>query len=77
MKLIYWDVMAEDWSSKSTPEMIYEKLMLRTSSNSIICLHDAGENSGGAKDAPLNTIEALKKAIPSLKEKGYKFVLPE
>ena len=31
MKLIYWDVMAEDWSSKSTPDMIYEKLMQRTS----------------------------------------------
>ncbi|MEG0249462.1 MAG: polysaccharide deacetylase family protein [Peptostreptococcus sp.] len=77
MKLVYWDVMAEDWSAKSTPDMIYEKLMQRTTSNSIICLHDAGENSGGAKGAPLNTIEALKKAIPSLKEKGYKFILPE
>ena len=77
MKLIYWDVMAEDWSEKSNPESIYEKLIKRTSNNSIICLHDAGENSGGSKGAPLNTIEALKLAIPTLKEKGYKFILPE
>ena len=77
MKLIYWDVMAEDWSAKSTPETIYEKLMMRTSPRSIICLHDAGENSGGAKGAPLNTIAGLEKAIPKLKEKGYKFILPQ
>ncbi len=77
MKLIYWDVMAEDWSAKSTPETIYEKLMKRTGKRSIICLHDAGENSGGAKDAPLNTIAGLEKALPKLLEKGYKFILPE
>ena len=77
MKLIYWDVMAEDWSAKSTPETIYEKLMRRTTPRSIICLHDAGENSGGAKGAPLNTIAGLEKALPALKEKGYRFILPE
>lgn len=77
MKLIYWDVMAEDWSAKSTPETIYEKLMRRTTPRSIICLHDAGENSGGAKGAPLNTIAGLEKALPKLKEKGYSFILPE
>lgn len=77
MKLIYWDVMAEDWSEKSTVDEIVEKLMNRTGKNSIICLHDAGENSGGAIDAPLKTIDALKKAIPMLKEKGYRFTLPQ
>ncbi|WP_101773353.1 polysaccharide deacetylase family protein [Peptostreptococcus faecalis] len=77
MKLMYWDVMAEDWSASSTPESISEKLLKRTTKNSIICLHDAGENSGGAKDAPLNTIEGLDIAIPKLKEKGYNFVLPQ
>lgn len=76
MKIVYWDVMAEDWSAKSTPQTIYEKLLKRTTPNSIICLHDAGENSGGAKGAPLNTIAGLKKALPKLKEKGYRFVLP-
>lgn len=76
MKLVYWDVMAEDWSAKSTPETICEKLLKRTTNQSIICLHDAGENSGGAKGAPLNTIEGLRMALPKLKDKGYEFIQP-
>lgn len=75
MKMIYWDVMAEDWKGDSTPEIIAEKLLNRTKENSIICLHDAGENSGGDKDAPLNTIRGLEIAIPKLKEKGYNFTV--
>lgn len=75
MKYVYWDVMAEDWQKKATPISISDKLLIRTTKNSIICLHDAGENSGGAKDAPLDMIEGLKIAIPKLKEKGYKFIL--
>lgn len=76
MKMIYWDVMAEDWEAKASPESIRRKLLDRTGPTSIICLHDAGENSGGAKGAPQKTIEALKIAIPELKAKGYNFVLP-
>lgn len=75
LKMIYWDVMAEDWRSDATPETIAEKLLKRTKENSIICLHDAGENSGGAKGAPLNTIRGLEVAIPKLKEAGYNFTV--
>lgn len=73
LKMIYWDVMAEDWEKESTPELIAKRLLERTTNKSIICLHDAGENSGGAIGAPENTIEGLKIAIPKLKKKGYKF----
>lgn len=76
MKMIYWDVMAEDWEAKASPESIRQKLLDRTGPTSIICLHDAGENSGGAKGAPKNTIEGLRLAIPELKDKGYDFILP-
>lgn len=77
LKMTLWDVMAEDWSKDSTVEIIVNKLMDRTKENSIICLHDAGENSGGAVGAPERTIEALKIAIPKLKASGFKFVTPE
>ena len=76
MKMIYWDVMAEDWEAQASSESIRKKLLDRTSPTSIICLHDAGENSGGAAGAPKNTIEGLKLAIPELKAKGYEFILP-
>ena len=75
MKYVFWDVMAEDWEASATKDSIQNKLLERTTERSIICLHDAGENSGGAKGAPLNTIEGLKIAIPKLKEKGYKFIV--
>ncbi|UWD50063.1 polysaccharide deacetylase family protein [Clostridioides difficile] len=77
LNMILWDVMAEDWSKDSTVEIIVNKLIDRTKENSIICLHDAGENSGGAVGAPERTIEALKIAIPKLKASGFKFVTPE
>lgn len=77
LKMTLWDVMAEDWSKDSTVDIIVNKLMNRTKENSIICLHDAGENSGGAVGAPERTIEALKIAIPKLKASGFKFVIPE
>lgn len=77
LKMILWNIMAQDWKEGVTPELIGAKLMTRTKKYPIICLHDAGETTGGAKDAPLQTIEALKQVIPMLKEKGYEFIPPE
>lgn len=69
-QLVYWNVMAQDWSRNATPVTIASKLMKRVRPGSIICLHD----SGGAPGAPENTISALKKALPWLLSQGYKFV---
>lgn len=68
---ILWSVMAQDWSSQSTPEIIAQKLLKRVCPGSIICLHD----SGGAEGAPRNTIAALRNALPALKEKGFEFII--
>lgn len=76
MKMVLWDVMAEDWEKQATAGSIYKKCMKRVKDQSVICLHDGGENSGGAAGAPLKTLEALKRIIPELKEEGYRFVLP-
>lgn len=70
LKIMLWSVMAEDWSKYAKPETILTKLILRTKSNSIICLHDGG----GAEGAPINTIAALSEAIRLLKSKGYTFI---
>ncbi len=74
LKIMLWDVMAEDWRGNTNAREISSKIVKRVGCNSIICLHDAGENSGGAKGAPRNTIEALKTAIPKLKEEGYEII---
>ena len=69
LKLIFWDVMAQDWSAKETADSICNKILRRVFPGAVICLHDGrGENG-----APGRTIEALKKAIPMLKAQGYEF----
>lgn len=76
MKMVLWDVMAEDWEAKATVGSIRKKCLSRVSDGSIICLHDGGKNSGGAPGAPGKTLEALTYIIPELKEAGYRFILP-
>ena len=70
VKPILWNVMAEDWVVNTTSEEIEKKLLKRVKGGDIICLHD---NRGFIKEAPLRTIQALDKAIPKLKNKGYIF----
>lgn len=77
MRPILWSVMAEDWSARSTADVITDKLLARVKGGSIICLHDAGENSGGAPGAPARTIQALARVLPILKGRGYHFVTPQ
>lgn len=69
LNLVFWDVMAQDWSAQETPDSICNKILRRVFPGAVICLHDGrGENG-----APGRTIEALKKAIPVLKAQGYEF----
>ncbi|MCI8310526.1 MAG: polysaccharide deacetylase family protein [Clostridia bacterium] len=69
IKLILWNVMAEDWRKDTTEEIIANKLLTRVKDGDIICLHDGR----GKNEAPLKTIKALKKVIPIFLEKGYIF----
>lgn len=69
LKLVLWNVMAEDWKSNTTPKIIESKLLKRIKGGDIICLHDGR----GSNNAPLKTIEALDNVIPKLLEKGYVF----
>ncbi len=69
LKLVLWNVMAEDWEGDTTAFDIEVKLLRRIQGGDIICLHDGrGEN-----EAPSRTIEALDKVIPILLGKGFKF----
>lgn len=69
LKLMLWNVMAEDWLGNTTSDCIINKLLKRTKGGDIICLHDGrGKNS-----APLRTIKALEQVLPILKEKGFIF----
>lgn len=70
---VLWDVMAEDWESQATSGAISNKLKDRVFDGAVICLHDAGEDTGGAKGAPRRTIDALIHTIPWLKPRAISF----
>ncbi len=69
IKLVLWNVMAEDWKSNTTENIISRKLLSRVKAGDIICLHDGR----GKNNAPLKTIRALEKVIPIFLEKGFEF----
>ena len=70
LKTVLWDVMAEDWEGNTTSKVIAKKLLERSKSGDIICLHDGR----GKNEAPSRTIEALGIVLPIWKEKGYEFL---
>lgn len=74
IRRVLWDVMAEDWEAETTSRAVSAKLKERVFDGAVICLHDAGEDTRGAKGAPLRTIEALIHTIPWLKSQGYQFL---
>jgi peptidoglycan/xylan/chitin deacetylase (PgdA/CDA1 family) len=74
LHMVLWDVMVGDWKAGNTPDRIAQKLLNKVFDGAVICLHDGGENYGGAKGAPFHMIEALNKVIPELKKDGYEFV---
>ena len=71
-KPVLWTIHASDWSGRTDKEYIEMVLVDRVEPGDIILLHDGR----GANDAPQRTIDALKNALPKMKEKGFIFVSP-
>lgn len=70
LKTILWTVEAYDWRKNNSGKNIEKILLERIKDNDIIVLHD----SGGAKGAPQNTLDALENVIPKLLQKGFNFI---
>lgn len=62
-KVIQWDVDTLDWKGLSATE-INQRIQQKTKNGSIILMHNNADN----------VVDAIKLAIPLLKEKGYEFV---
>lgn len=74
LKMIFWDIAAKDWDENATVNSIANQLLRKAQHGGIICLHDSGDENGGAKDAPLKTINALSELLPIWKEENYQFI---
>ncbi len=73
---MFWTVMAQDWQEQASAFSIYKKLKKRSKPGAVICLHDSGQNTGGAIHGPAKTIEALGRFLPEAREQGYTFITP-
>lgn len=73
-KIILWSVMAEDWRSKGGSEKIKNRLLKNIKNGDVILLHDCGETVGADKDAPENTILALREVFKEMKHRGLSCV---
>ena len=69
LRLVLWDVMAQDWKRSITPDEIARRLRLRAYPGAVICLHDGRGNAG----APGRTIQALQTLLPQWLEQGFRF----
>lgn len=77
MKMVLWSVMAQDWRKGISAEEILTRLEKRSGQGSLICLHDSGAGTGGTKEGPGRTVEALRVFLPEMTAAGYRFLLPE
>ncbi len=67
LKMVLWDVMAQDWKANISVDEIKRRLLTRTKDSSVICLHDGR----GKNDAPEKTFRALESVIPLWLKKGF------
>jgi peptidoglycan/xylan/chitin deacetylase (PgdA/CDA1 family) len=66
---VMWSVIGLDW--KLTASGIAERVLNRIHDGSIVCLHDG---RGTLKDPDAgSTVEAVRRIVPSLLERGYHF----
>jgi peptidoglycan/xylan/chitin deacetylase (PgdA/CDA1 family) len=64
-----WSVIGRDW--KLNASAVFERLAARASNGAILCLHDGRELQ--AKPDIGVTVEAVRRLVPTLLERGYQF----
>lgn len=74
-KAFLWTFMCWDWTKKTTPESIKEKVKRRIRDGSILVLHDSDTEFGAAQGSTKEMIAALPGIIEILNNQGYQAVL--
>ena len=66
---VMWTVIGYDWSRKA--DEVVRRIASRVSNGAIVCLHDGRELR--AKPDIGVTVEAVRRLVPMLLERGYRF----
>lgn len=74
LQIVLWSMMAGDWRKSTGADKILARMLHHLKGGEVYLLHDCGNTFGADRDAPENTIKALKKFIPAALESGYSLV---
>jgi peptidoglycan/xylan/chitin deacetylase (PgdA/CDA1 family) len=69
LKCIMWSVIGRDWKLNATE--IAQRVIGKARDGAIICLHDG--HGVSANPDRMQTVEAVRRIVPSLLEAGYHF----
>lgn len=74
-RMVLWTFLARDWSKKSTPARMTEKILARVKHGAIILLHDGqGDNFRADPAAPARMLAALADALEAMRDWGYEYM---
>lgn len=73
LRVVLWSAILGDWREALGKERLKKRILKHMRDGAVICLHDNGENPGADRDAPTNTIAALKEILPDARRR-YDFV---
>lgn len=71
--VVLWSAILGDWRQALGKGRLEKRILNHLRDGAVICLHDNGENPGADRDAPTNTIAALKEILPEFRDQ-YDFV---
>lgn len=72
--IFLWSFNPKDWSKKTTPALLKERLLTRVKHGNVILLHDSGETFGADPTAPSRMLEVLAEVLQTMRERGYEFM---
>ncbi|UOF91591.1 polysaccharide deacetylase family protein [Fodinisporobacter ferrooxydans] len=67
---VLWNISTYDWRKGDQTALIVRTIVKKVCPGSVILLHD----SGGASNAPCNTLQAIQEVIPFLQQLNYDFI---
>jgi peptidoglycan/xylan/chitin deacetylase (PgdA/CDA1 family) len=74
LHIVLWTSMFKDWKKKVGADGLYRKMRRKLKPGEVFLLHDCGTTFGADREAPANTLAALRRILEDNRKLGYRFV---
>lgn len=74
LQIVLWTSMFGDWRVKVGADRMYQRMRAKLKPGQVFLLHDCGRTFGADREAPANTIAALKRILQDGTAKDLRFV---